>query len=363
MDIWLLNKKLEAVSLIDGFESFIWTDRFWEAGDFELYLSAQTDITRLAKKDYFIMTPDSNHLMMVEKFVVDTDEELGTHLTISGHSLEYVLKRRLIWGSKKFNETNLQNAVKQLITESCINPSDTKRKIPRLIFEDSTDTKITELKLTAEYNCANLYDTVSAICKDNNIGFRILYDRMNEQFVFSLYTGVDRTYEQTENPFVIFSPKFDNILNSNYVETDEDYYNVALVEGYGDPGERALLGVGITVEGMERREMHVAATDISFFNDDGSRKSDKVYKEQLKKRGEEELAETKKTKLFTGEIDASQQFIYKRDFFMGDILQLENEYGYEGKSRMIELTICQDVNGVRVYPSFVNLDEEGEPIS
>lgn len=37
MDVTILNTNLDAVSIVDTYESFIWTDRYYAYGDFELY--------------------------------------------------------------------------------------------------------------------------------------------------------------------------------------------------------------------------------------------------------------------------------------------------------------------------------------
>ena len=39
MEIYVLNTNFESVAVVDEFESLIWTDRYDEAGDFELYMS------------------------------------------------------------------------------------------------------------------------------------------------------------------------------------------------------------------------------------------------------------------------------------------------------------------------------------
>ncbi len=57
---------------------------------------------------------------------------------------------------------------------------------------------------------------------------------MKKQFVFELYAGFDRSYDQTENPYVIFSPKFENIINSNYIESKASLKTVTLVGGEGE---------------------------------------------------------------------------------------------------------------------------------
>ena len=151
MDLTILNSKLDAIYLIDTYESFIWTDRYCAYGDFELYSPMREGLLENLKLDYYIQNRASEHTMIIEKTLISSDVEKGSTVTITGRSLESILDRRIIWGQKTLSG-NLQNGIKELITESIINPSDANRKIDNIIFEDSTDTAITELTLDAQYN-------------------------------------------------------------------------------------------------------------------------------------------------------------------------------------------------------------------
>jgi len=41
-NVLVLNESFELVAIIDYYKSLIWTERYREAGDFELYLLADT---------------------------------------------------------------------------------------------------------------------------------------------------------------------------------------------------------------------------------------------------------------------------------------------------------------------------------
>ena len=58
------------------------------------------------------------------------------------------------------------------------------------------------MKLEAQYTGDNLYDVIQKICEEQGIGFKITLND-EKQFVFELYAGSDRSYDQTENPYVI----------------------------------------------------------------------------------------------------------------------------------------------------------------
>ena len=38
MEAMILDTNFQGIYIVDSFESFIWTDRFSECGDFELYI-------------------------------------------------------------------------------------------------------------------------------------------------------------------------------------------------------------------------------------------------------------------------------------------------------------------------------------
>lgn len=188
------------------------------------------------KQDYYLQSKESEHVMIVEKIQITSDTEDGNHVTVTGRSLESILDRRIVWGQKLLSG-NLQNGIKTLLNENVISPSDSNRKIPNFIFKESTDPAITKLKLEAQYTGDNLYDVIQKICEEQGIGFKITLND-EKQFVFELYAGSDRSYDQTENPYVIFSPKFENIINSNYIESKASLKTVTLVGGEGEGADR-----------------------------------------------------------------------------------------------------------------------------
>ena len=171
MDLVVLNRELNAISVIDIYESFIWTDRYYRYGDFELYTAMQNNILNVIKKDFFLQSSDSDHVMIIEDWIIKSDIENGNHITVTGRSLESILTRRIIWGQKKISG-NLQNGIKTLLNENIISPSDSKRKIPNFIFEESTDSAITKLTINAQFTGDNLYDAIQKICEERGIGFK-----------------------------------------------------------------------------------------------------------------------------------------------------------------------------------------------
>ena len=208
-----------------------------------------------------------------------------------------------------------------------------------------------------QYTGDNLYEAVCKLCESVSIGFKITLNN-NNQFVFKLYSGVDRSYDQETNPYVVFSPSFENIIDSNYYESKAGYKNVGLVAGEGEGSARRMVVVGeSTSKELSRRELYVDARDISSTTSNGGSISTSAYDDLLRQRGDERLNENKIVQAFDGQVESTQMYRYGEHYFMGDITQLENEYGMESKVRVTEFIRSVDKDGIDSYPTFEVIEE------
>lgn len=385
MEALILNRDFDAVALVDAFNSFIWTDRYNEAGDFEYYAPFDMQPIEYFQKDYYLYLKSTDRLMIIESLGIDTNPESGAALTVTGRSLESILERRCIWYRTTI-DGNLQNGIQKILNENLISPVDSARKIPNLVFKTSTDPRVTSLTMQGDYYGENVYDVVAGVCQLNDLGFKITYDG-NQTFTFELYYGEDRSYDQEKNPWVVFSPNYENLAESSYYSTYSMLKTSALVLGSdsNEAGQAVLEVTGISASGLDRREMAVDAASIttpnSEVNEEAIRErgeengwdddrieeqiasekqqaleqSTQDYFQQLEQYGEEALAETYTTETFEGEIDATRQYTYGRDFFIGDVVQIRNEYGMEASSRVVEVVRCHDLSGETLTPTFASV--------
>jgi len=364
MELTVLNDSLQNNGVLEVFESLIWTERYYGMGDFELTAAPTVENVGFLSGGRFMSIAESDNLMIVDHISITTDLEAGNKLIVKGQSLESILNWRIIWNPTTLTG-NFQDAIGQLLTENALSPEISARRIPRLGFLPSEDPAITELTIDAQLHGEFLGDAIASLCASKNIGFKVNLNGTN--FIFSLYAGADRSYNQEENTFVVFSPENENLLNSDYSSSTQFLKTVNLVlSGGGGDGSATVTTIVEASDGagseMTRREMFTNATDITqsvptgdltdseYIADMAARSSD--YIAQMQQRGSEELAKNVSTETFTGELGSGTLYTYGVDFFMGDIVQVENEYGQEATSRVIELIRSEDIDGIKVYPTF-----------
>lgn len=366
-EIWVLDENFKNIYIIDSFVSLIWTESYLGAGEFELYVAINPYIIeimnfirskRKQQLDCYAWMRDSDQVMIFEKIELSTEIVQGGRIIFSGESLESILKRRIVWRQTIIN-SSFQYAIQRLFNENVQSPTETERRIPNFIFEPSSDERITSLKADTQFTGDNLYEAIYNLCELNSVGFRVLLEDPNIM-KFQLYFGEDRSYNQTKNPYVTFSSTFDNLLASNFLEENEDYKNVTLVLGEDDGNSRRRLTIG-TASGQSRRELYTDARDIqSEKYEDGETIiiPDEEYFATLRQRGNEKLSEHKETKIFEGEVEALQMFVYGRDFYKGDIVQVKTDYGIESKMRVSQMIRSKDESGYKAYPTFSIIEED-----
>lgn len=355
-DVYVINNKTYHLEgIVDEYASFIWTDRYNEYGDFELYIPATEKYLELFKLDYYLWIESSEHQMVVESIKLSSSVDEGNMMTITGRSLESLLLRRVIWDHITYSGS-IQNQVQNLLNKCFISPSIANRRVPNFVFKASTDPNVTKATYNddADMFGEELYDVITKMCSDARLGFRIVKTDDNK-LEFSLYNGVNRSYDQQENPHVILSPAFDNIISSDYEQDSEDYKNYILVAGSklaeAETKEVIVTAGNESVSGLDRRETYINASDIQ---------SDKVpdFSAALRTRGTKELENYKIRNDYDGEISSDITYTYQKDYFIGDIVQLENIMGVRTKVQIMGFTISVDTGGSSSYPELEFIDND-----
>lgn len=393
MEALILDDKFQALCVVDAFDSFIWTERYNSPGDFELYMLVEKSPMEYLKRDYYVWRKETDRLMIIEDIQIDTDAENGSHVTVTGRSLESLLTHRVIADQTELTG-NLQNGIKKLLDENVISPSDSGRRIPNLRFIENSDERVTALTVDAYLLGEDLLEAIENFCVLEDLGFKVTYNEEQSTFDFMLYFGEDRSYNQEKNTWVVFSPTYDNLLSSSYFESARNLRTAAIVAGdanfeYG----QVIITVNDqpNLKGSDRREMFVDAGDIPTpspevdedtieeirkryaYIENVTEREEKIqaaiddvyeqllieemriYATYLEERGREELAKTQIIESFEGEIEASRQYVYKRDFFIGDVVQIRDQYGKEAASRITEAVLSHDDTGERLTPTFTTL--------
>lgn len=378
MNLVVYDKTFTPVGVTDIYESIIWTERYYECGDFEFYTAATTKLIRLLKEDYYIRSSESDCTMVIEHVKIEEDVENGDKLIVSGRSLESILDRRIIWDNIKIQGTVVEG-FRQIFDANIINPENSKRRVSNFVFDTPTDASILSAQLVASYYGSTILEAVQSVCQQLGFGFRIYFETSSKTLHFQLFNGLNLSADKAKNPnnkVVIFSPKFDNLISSNYELDRESYKNVTLVGGIVN--ESAVqkrvevegripnsLGQMVDIpEGLDRREVYTDATSLSNKDDQNQEISDADYNERLANEGYGALNEFDYGETMDASVEPNYNWHYGNtaadDYYLGDIVTITNAYDMSITARVIEVVRSHDTTGNTVIPSFsTELFEEG----
>lgn len=349
MDIYVLNGLNGATDIISSYQSCIWNMQYFGQNDFQLVVNASSKNVNILKpgaylvRDIDVTTDGYTNVMVIQGYKLDFDTEKGWLLTLTGKGLKNdLLKRRIVWQQTNLTG-NAEIGIRQVITENIISPVNNSRKINNFILDTINNfTDTIELQLLGE----NLAEWLEQICTTYGYGWDVYIK--NNKYVFKLYKGTDRTYDQSVVTPVVFSPEFDNLLSSSYTYNMSNYQNAALIGGEGEGTAQRTATIG-TASGLSRYEAYIDGGSVS---SNGEIITLETYLQMLREYGQTQLDQTAYTESFSGDIDYDGLYKLNQDYFLGDIVQIENEKGIQATPRIIEIIYAEDENGASIVPTF-----------
>ena len=353
-----LTITLEAIC--DTFSSLLWDIEYYKCGSFEVYIAANPQNVNIFQPGRIVgRDDDSQHFGIIESVQIDTDAENGDYLTVRGRFLMCLMERRII---HPMYSTTAEKAYSEIIREvvtqnTLLNDS---RKIPGLSLGAVTGA-CWEQTTTLQVSYDNLMEWVYTICEKigGTANIRLVKD-VGETYkmVLDLSEGADRSLMQEDNPHIIFSDAYSNLLSFSYASDTAITRNFAYIYGHGEGTDRKHTTYCVDTEPtyLERYELYVDAKDIS---EEEQVEGETVpipeeqYIELLKTRGSEKLVQPKTAS--ESEIAAnSTQYVYNRDYFVGDYVTVEHKrFGMvQPKVQLIGMIEAFDQNGRSLTPTF-----------
>lgn len=356
MEIYVLDDLFRRETVVDKFESLIWTERRSAWGDFELTLYSDIANRGLFTTGKRLAMNESYRVMVVETVEDKVDSEGKSSLVVKGRSLEAILDDRIAAESLSamaqdqrwiLTGTAIQIANKIFHDICVVGILSTADIIPFIIegtiFPESTVPEPPDV-ITMSLQPKTVYAALKEICDFFDMGFRIVREFDTSKLYFDVYTGTDRTTQQDDYPAVIFSPDLDNLQNTTELRSIANYKNVAYV--YGPTAAVTVTSnfVDPNIAGFDRKILYVRADDI----DD---EDPEIAIPKLMDRGLVELGDHRTFAGFDGELNRNSEYKYEIDYYLGDLVEMQSLNGSVNTLQVTEQIFVSDVEGERSYPS------------
>ena len=353
-----ISISLEAVC--DSFSSLLWDIEYYKCGAFEVYIAASPRNIEIFQTGRIVgRDDDKEHFGLIESVELETDAEDGDYLIVKGRFLMCLLERRIIYPTLNFTSQTSYGAIVQKALESNVLTGG-NRLIPGLKLGEMQGacwSQTTKLQVSYE----NLMEWIYTICEKIGGTANIRLSKIAEEqyeMIFDLFQGADRSMMQEENPHIVFSDSYNNLLSFTYFTDTSVRKNFAYVLGKGEGQQRKRTTYFADSEPvlLDRYEVYVDAKDISDEEQEtGVTKpiSDAEYIELLREKGNQNLIPTK-TKSESQIAVQSTQFQYGVDYFVGDFVTVEHHrFGIrQNKIQLVGMIESFDRNGRNLTPTF-----------
>jgi len=361
MDLYRSDSTFRKVDIVDDYESLIWTDRYSEAGAFELKVPWSESLATDLRTFKYLRQSESTSIMMIETAFLDRpSENLKENLVkITGRSLEAVLENRANTsytpgGGTPVIKTGTRAAIaNDFVDEMCVTSGTATNNYPNLSIYGTVPSGPTETLTIAR---GPLYpDILQAVLEPVNLGFRINGAYYVSGVLaapgsirFEVYSGVDRTINTPGVEYIEFSPDADSLTDISTLESVANYKNHARILGAKTVSTVYLPGVLTTIAGFERRTIYIDASDI------GTDSTTTVAEDQvaLQERGLKALLspENKYQLLVDGDASLNDQAF--KNAGLGDIVWARGSNNIKNKVRITEKIWTSDSSGEKRLPTF-----------
>jgi len=438
MELYTLDGLLRRTELVEGYESFIWTERQQDNGDIQIIMASTTQNRNLLPAGTLLGLSESERVMKIET-VSDAEADDGSKkIELTGKEVTDVTNDRTTLSYPKkgtqpntWSETGKAHEIMgALFDYACRSgsalPVDAIPLLEVGSLHAAGNIPFDDTIYTIERPYGPLYDVMKELADIFDLGFRLYKGLDTSKLYFDVYKGNDRTSSQTVLPPVIFSEDLDSLQSVSELTSVAKSKNVAVVVGidrnvtvYGD-------GASDTTTGFGRRVLYVSATDIQYADrtntlstvqetainkaialpaaldpqKDAMKKlidkkrfatgeaalitafttaqvtagglvaADKTNIDAavtassaleaaesaamdaaLAQKGTQELAKNRSISAFDGKITQLSPYKYRRDYDLGDLVEMRNSTGLTNQMLVTEQIFTADESGESAYPT------------
>jgi len=373
MEPYTLNRNFIKQDVIDGFDSIIWTERYYGDSAVEMVVPASLEMIRKLSPGTFLSIEETDEVMILENMTIENGKAKVSGISIlpwldnrfvrtssvhedkywyiegspPGQTLWTIVYNMCCQGSPYLNGT---------IPTGIPNPQ--LLVIPGLGLR-AYDTSGTPVKIGVPYG--PVYKALKEIATTYKIGMQITLDSVTDTSYFlgfRSYVGIDRTSGQTVNPIIRFSPQMESFTDIKDLQSIKELkthvYSFApgLKPEEGQPPLTTVPGVsslsGTQYVGFDLRALMLFADDITTDLVGGSQ--EKVV-EMLNSRALDAITTNHFIKSVDGEIVPDSQFKYGVHYNLGDVIEVEGNTGVVQTARITEYIRSHDSAGEKAYPT------------
>lgn len=380
MDVMSLNANFDLSEMIENYETFAWTERYYTFGEFELTTYLVEDTMALLPIDGYISHSETKQVMIVEEHSIEVNETGVDVLTVTGRSVDGFMDTRYILNGyysevagaspnlRAVLDSYPEEAIRYMINGVYLGVgddymgsgfSDANNALTPVIAIESPEVVSVGANIDRYFKQAPLSKIIRELLAEIDGGLKS--DRVYSSGITAgkvamwIYKGRDLTEDPATPNYVTFSVDNGDFQNVKYLKSVKNLKNVGLFMSAFDPPTHTATGhrsiqlpstMPATISGFTRREMYINTVEI-FRSEDFVGDAHLAAVEMAKA----ELVKNQRTVFITAELSQALISRYNVDYALGDLVTFRGSYGITASMQITEFTRINDINGERAYPT------------
>lgn len=345
-----------------NYQSAMWIERYRDPGEFEIKAQLSSGLKDLLPIGSIISHADTLEFAIVENQEIQESLDQDPLITITGRTFDSFIENRIVGANLNNNipydpyflpagSTAVQ--VYQLLYGHIVGtPSNLDTLSPYLDVSIDAFTSVGDPQPQRFLQRQRLSEAVNRILAVDDLGIKTqrrnpylggAQHNFNSKNWLLIHDGVDRSNE------VIFSWVSGELESISYLFSNKDYKNTAVV--VSNWFERVVNENSYS--GYDNRYLLVEAYDIDdqyeTIPTDPQEITD-IY-QSMTVRGLESLAVHNEVNIVAADVSKLNQYKYRVDYDIGDIISIDGSYGNIERRRVVEHVEIEDENGDTSYPT------------
>ena len=183
MEIYILDQEMNILGAVGMYEAIIWTIRYSKPGRFKMSFAFSSKLNGLLQRGNLIYKTDETEAGYITGRTLTLNKHGEEIIVISGRMMSGYLGKRIIWGKMILNGSTEQ-VMRTMVERQCINCSDPRRVIPRLILGEL---KGYSGRISKQVSYENLQETLTEVAGKEELGYRVLLDIDRKKLIFDIY--------------------------------------------------------------------------------------------------------------------------------------------------------------------------------
>lgn len=344
---------------LNGLDSVMWIERYREPGEFKITGLLSSGIRHELPLGTFISHTDTKTVMIVEDHNIKESLDKEATIEISGRSFETILENRIVGSNLGYNNP-VPPGLEYTLMVSWVGDQahalildhmqpgrvvDPGEEIPYVVVSNQIPVEGEQVYRTLKRQ--TVHKALIELLAIYDYGVKAIR-KPDGTIELVLHKGVNRASS------VGFSWKYGELANAEYLWTSRKDKNVAYVKGryveefYYTPG----------ADKMNRRVLLVDAADLDDYLDTTPTGSTlDAIRQKMYVRGQQALRQNNEINIAQADVADSTQYKYRIDYNIGDIVQIDANYGTDEIRRVVEFTEIEDENGESAHPSFETVQQ------